>query len=337
MKKEQSLLQAFLESRARPHFNILRIASAVIAAETAVFGAFAFEVTIGGSPTTGRTAIDCSAAASLTAAAQTLTLAANAGDTQTVVIQGQTYTFKTALTASTTANEVLIGASASASIDNLIAAINKAAGGGTTYGSETVANASVTAAAGAGDTMVVTSRTKGTVGNAYTTTETLANGSWGAATLAGGADTSASDFTTIATAAINAAGLKLVAQRISANEILVVDLNKPTNSVTCTETLSGSNNVWAAAASFGGEGEPEDVPALSIIKRSATATEVTLETMHFFFPFVPVSAIVQVRTSTGAIKAIDALITIDANRVTITSSGSTDIAATDTVTVLASA
>lgn len=125
------------------------------------------------------------------AATQTLTFAANASNNDPVVIGGQTYTFKTSLTAPTTANEVLIGGSASASLDNLIAAINGAAGGGTTYGSATVANASVTAAAGAGDTMVVTAIVAGTVGNAIATTETFTDvgNVWGAATLAGGLDT----------------------------------------------------------------------------------------------------------------------------------------------------
>lgn len=114
----------------------------------------------------------------------TLTLTGNALNTETVVIGAKTYTFQTALTNSD--GNVLIGADASASIDNLIAAINLASGAGTTYAASTTRNAYVSAAAGAGDTMVVTARFAGVEGNLVTTTETLTNGSWGGATLASG-------------------------------------------------------------------------------------------------------------------------------------------------------
>jgi hypothetical protein len=46
----------------------------------------------------------------------------------------------------------------------------------------------VTLADGAGDTVTVTADTKGTAGNAITTTETMANGAFGAATLESGVD-----------------------------------------------------------------------------------------------------------------------------------------------------
>ena len=115
---------------------------------------------------------------------QTLTLTANAGNNETVVIGAKTYTFKTTLTPA--ANEILIGAAATDSIDNLIAAVNLAAGIGTLYGTGTTINADCAAEAGAGDTLIVRAITAGTAGNSVATTETMANGSWGAATLAGG-------------------------------------------------------------------------------------------------------------------------------------------------------
>lgn len=71
----------------------------------------------------------------------------NASNNDTVSVAGQTYTFKTSLTAATTANEVLIGTDAEASAANLVAAINKGTGGGTKYGSNTVKNAWVSAEA----------------------------------------------------------------------------------------------------------------------------------------------------------------------------------------------
>lgn len=107
----------------------------------------------------------------------TLTLAGNAVADETVTIGSTVYTWKAAPT--TVAFEVKVGATASDSIDNLIAAINLAAGAGTLYGSLTTAHPTVTAAAGAGDTMDVTGR-----GDTSTaSTETMTQGSWGAATL----------------------------------------------------------------------------------------------------------------------------------------------------------
>jgi hypothetical protein len=129
---------------------------------------------------------DGSAFYGTTAATGTLTLTANAGNGQTVTIGGKVYTFQTTLTNAD--GNVLIGANASDSLDNLIAAINRGAGAGTLYAAATIVHATVTAAAGAGDTMVVTARVRGTGGNAIGTTETLANGSWANATLTGGAD-----------------------------------------------------------------------------------------------------------------------------------------------------
>lgn len=119
-----------------------------------------------------------------TRASGTLTLSGNPTDGQTVTIGTKVYTFKTTLGA--TANQVLIGASASASLDNLIAAVNGGSGSGTLYSARTVAHTLVTAAAGAGDTMVVTAVAYSSSGNAIATTETLSSGSWGGSVLAGG-------------------------------------------------------------------------------------------------------------------------------------------------------
>jgi len=120
------------------------------------------------------------------AATGTLTLSANAADGETVVIGSQTYTFKSPFVDA--ANNVEVGGSASVSLDNLIAAINGAAGEGSTYGTGTATNTDVTAAAGAGDTMDVTAITAGAAANSTATTETLANGAWGATMLEGGVD-----------------------------------------------------------------------------------------------------------------------------------------------------
>ena len=117
-------------------------------------------------------------------ATATLTLAGNAANGETVTIQSKVYTFQTVLT--NVDGNVLIGATASDSIDNLIAAINLAAGGGTLYAAATTLHPTFSAAAGAGDTMVITAKSKGVTANSAATTETMGSGSWGAATASGG-------------------------------------------------------------------------------------------------------------------------------------------------------
>lgn len=113
-----------------------------------------------------------------------LTLAANVSDTETVTTGTKVYQFQTVLT--DVDGNVLIGATASDSIDNLIAAITLGAGAGVTYAASMTANTFVTAAVGAGDTMGATALTSGDTGNDIATTETSATASWGAVTLTGG-------------------------------------------------------------------------------------------------------------------------------------------------------
>lgn len=127
------------------------------------------------------TTIDAAAAV---AATSTLTLTGNAVAAETVTVGDIVYTWRASV--STTANEVKIGATASDSLDNLIAAINAGAGSGTVYGSATVANPKASAAAGTGDTMIASADAVGELGNGVVTTETMTNGSWNAAAMAGG-------------------------------------------------------------------------------------------------------------------------------------------------------
>jgi hypothetical protein len=110
-----------------------------------------------------------------------LTLAANAGNTETVTLDAKVYTWQTSLTDSD--GNVLIGASASASIDNLVAAITLGSGAGTTYAASTTIHPTVSAYAGAGDTMDVRQCAPGVSG--VTSAETMANGSFAAGTLQG--------------------------------------------------------------------------------------------------------------------------------------------------------
>jgi hypothetical protein len=118
------------------------------------------------------------------AAFGTLTLTSNASNGDTVTIGTKTYTLQTVLT--NVDGNVLIGATASISIDNLIAAITLGGGAGTLYATATTLHPTVTAEGGTGDTMLATANERGTSGNSIATTETGAAMSWGAATLLGG-------------------------------------------------------------------------------------------------------------------------------------------------------
>jgi hypothetical protein len=129
--------------------------------------------------------------AGLAYAVGTLTLTGNAVADETVTIGSKTYTWKASV--STTANQVKVGASAAASITNLIAAVNGGTGSGTLYGSATVASTQVIAAQGSGTSMTATARIGGTAANSYATTDTMTNATWGAATLAGGTDQGAAN------------------------------------------------------------------------------------------------------------------------------------------------
>lgn len=112
-----------------------------------------------------------------------LTFTGNALANGFVTVGSRVYTWKVTAAA---ANDVKIGATASISIDNLIAAINGDAGAGTLYGTGTVAHADVTAAIGTGDTMGITADVIGTSGNAIATIATMTNATWAASTLTGG-------------------------------------------------------------------------------------------------------------------------------------------------------
>jgi len=113
-----------------------------------------------------------------------LTLAANVINTEIVTIDAKVYTFQTVLT--NVDGNVLIGAAATDSIDNLIAAITLGAGSGTLYAALTTLHPTVTAVAGAGDTMDAFAKTGGVAGNSIVSTEGSATASWAAATLLGG-------------------------------------------------------------------------------------------------------------------------------------------------------
>lgn len=104
--------------------------------------------------------------------------------TQTVTIGATTYTFRATVPS---ANDVLIGVDADATIENLIAAVNQEAGAGVKYGTGTVANASASASALPGAIAKIEALVPGTVGNSIVFTTTVVNSVIsGSGTLAGG-------------------------------------------------------------------------------------------------------------------------------------------------------
>lgn len=108
-------------------------------------------------------------------------------DGDTVRIGSQIYTFKTTLSTNpTVANEVLIGVSAAAALDNLKSAINGSAGAGSTYSTGTVAHPDIEATTNTDTTQVVVARNWGTQWNDEPTLESSDHLSWGGTTLAGG-------------------------------------------------------------------------------------------------------------------------------------------------------
>lgn len=134
-----------------------------------------------------------------TAATQTLTLSGNLSDGDTIVIGTKNYIAQATLT--DVNGHFHIGASASATIDNLIYAINNSGGiEGTDYAAASVRDVNVTAAAGAGDTMDVTAKLRGTAANTIATTETSSTAAWGAATLTGGSNNGTPDLLVVAAA-----------------------------------------------------------------------------------------------------------------------------------------
>jgi hypothetical protein len=105
-------------------------------------------------------------------------------DTQTVTVGGKVYTTQTTLTNSD--GNVFIGGSASATLQNLLDAINLTGTPGTQYAAAMTRNAQVFAVSKTATTLVVKAKSPGTIGNLIASTESQTNVAWGAATLASG-------------------------------------------------------------------------------------------------------------------------------------------------------
>ena len=126
----------------------------------------------------------------------------------------------------------------------------------------------------------------------------------------------------------------IVAKVINVGEVIIATrIGVAGRALACAKTLAGASNGWAAAVMYGGS---DPFKGEQVQSRAANANEVALLAMRFVFPFNPVSALVVVRTATGAPKAWGGNTVLTADRVDVVNTGATDIAATDVVTVLAS-
>lgn len=127
-----------------------------------------------------------------TKASGTLTTTGVFSDGETVTIGLITYTMRTTLSSGgAVPYEVLIGAAATNSLDNLRAAINNLSGAGTTFGFGTQPHPQVIATTKTASTLLVQAIIAGTAGNSIATTETCTNASWGGSVLASGAGNNA--------------------------------------------------------------------------------------------------------------------------------------------------
>lgn len=174
-----------------------------------------------------------------TVATGVLTASANPAAAGTVQIAEKIYTIVTALTGAP--YEVLRGAAATNTLDNLIAAINSGSGAGTTYSASTPPHPDVTAAAGAGDTIDVSSRYSGADANTIKTLETSASLSWGATTLTGatGAGVTYSDDVE--------ALADVTAVAVSTDEIDVTAATAGTAGNAIATTTTSGDAAWGAA------------------------------------------------------------------------------------------
>lgn len=178
-------------------------------------------------------------------ATDTINIVGQPSDGEVVTIAGTAYTFKTALTASTTANQVLIGASGITAANNLAAAITGGTGSGTLYGSLTVTNANTTAAASNGVvTLTAISGTQpGASGNTLTVADSgTASGNVyiSSPTFTGGANAASGNVTvtnTLSTAADAQATLGLINSAIASVASLRGTLGATVNRLTAASNV----------------------------------------------------------------------------------------------------
>jgi hypothetical protein len=111
----------------------------------------------------------------------------NVATNNMVTIGTYTYAFVSTIT-NTVPNQIKIAATFDGSMSNLIAAINHAAGSGTSYSTNVTTNKLVMAGLLTNHSFTVTARTNGSSGNSIVTTSSTTDLTWNGWTLSGGVD-----------------------------------------------------------------------------------------------------------------------------------------------------
>lgn len=197
-------------------------------------------------------------------------------DGDTVILGNTTYIFKTALsTEPTVANEILIEATVTLTIDNLVSAVTGGAGEGTKYSVDTVSQGAATGSKASADTFLMTYNSVGYLGNQYDTLGTLTHATWGDKTLVGGIDAEAAndifmdtnaegsiDNLVLAIMGTGVAGTNygtgtvahtlVNAVKKDADEMTVTAKTKGVagNAIALAETLSNAGSKWTGDAVF---------------------------------------------------------------------------------------
>lgn len=212
------------------------------------------QVTIGNRTYTFRT--------SLTGAKATATLTSTStfSDGETFSINGVTYTMKTTLSNPAQANEVLIGANAAASHDNMKLAVNggstayptaaDASGMGSTWSTGTVRHPHVIATTNANDSQVFEARDFGTAANEYATTETCASASFADAKMSGGVANVVDEVLLGANLAASLDNLKLAINNSATEGTEYSAGTKAHTQVTATTNSNTQQTVEARNAAF---------------------------------------------------------------------------------------
>ncbi|MES2395046.1 MAG: hypothetical protein V4549_03545 [Bacteroidota bacterium] len=105
-------------------------------------------------------------------------------------------------------------------------------------------------------------------------------------------------------------------------------------SITCSETLAGSNNGWANTSTV--SGKDAGARKVAVLSHTVLAVEVALNALRISLPFTPVGFIAQAYDASGLFKGtLTDNLTINSNRVEYDFAGSTNLVATDKVTVFA--
>lgn len=234
----------------------------------------AYEVLVGASVTACRDNLLEAIAGVGTASTDVLTASANATDGDTVTVGPYTYTLVDALSSPTAPFEVFIGASATATLANLAAAIISDTGAGTVYGANTPPNPVVTAVSSVA-TLTVTSIGTGADANLIKVAETSSTLSWATAQLAGA--TGAGVTFGVGTAASTV--IEAAANSTNAIDATALEAGVAGNAIATTETLTNAS--WGAATLTGAADAVAATGTLTMIGAFANADTVIVGTVTY--------------------------------------------------------